>query len=183
MRFFFSLALLFFCSLLTSASAARDYSFELHIVNENAANNVCTDAEFDDLSNRAIPTISSVLADPKYDLKPTKASDWVSNGSNPKPNNRKERELCISSCQDRYCKSRNGGTPYLCQIYCPGCSWLGRMLHSQRELSDIEVVEIKTNIDGAMRGLLNKFINTSPYSKDCTKALIGATIGSTLEIL
>ncbi len=179
---FFSRALLFFCYL-WAASAAREYDFELHMVNENAANNVCTDAEFDDLSSRAIPTILSVLADPKYDLKPIKESNWKRNGSQPTSNNnnRKERQLGCSTC--RYCSSRTGGNPYLCQAYCSGCPWLGRMLSSQRELSDAEVLEIKASTEGALRGLLNKFINTSPYSKDCTKALMEATIGSTLQIL
>jgi len=73
-------------------------------------------------------------------------------------------------------------TPALCLGYCKGWTFT-RLLHSQRELSDIEVLEIRSNTEGAMRGLLNKFANKSPYSKDRTKALIRATIGSALEIL
>jgi len=170
---FFSLAV-FVCSLWT-ASAVRDYNFEIHIVNENAANTVCTNAELDDLSKQVIPTILSVLADPKYDLKPTQASDWKNYGSQPVPNKRKERELCTALCTS-YCATN----PHLCDAWCPlGCR---RMLRSQRELTEAEVLEIKSNTEGSMRGLLNQFVNTSPYSKDCTKALTGATIGSTMEI-
>jgi len=171
MRCFFSLAL-FICSLST-ASAARDFIFQIIVGNENVASNVCTSVELEDLSSRMIPTILSVMADPKYDLKPTKESDWKISKSQSAPNNnRKERELVVCPC------GVNGA--YICSGYGYTCR---RRLRSGRELSDIEVLEIKSNTEGAMRGLLNKFANTSPYSKDCTKALIGATIGSTLEIL
>jgi len=171
---FFSLAV-FLCSLLTTANAICDYNFELHIVNENAANTVCTDAEYDDLSNRALPTILAVLADPKYDLKPTKESDWKISTSK-RALNRKEWQLLCSPACCAYCSD-----PILRVRYCSGCSC--RMLRSERELSDIEVLEIRSNTEGAIRGLLNKFANVSPYSANCINAVIGATIGSTLSIV
>jgi len=180
MHFFCSRALLIVCSLFCGAAfAARDYSFELHIVNENAVSNVCTDAESQDLSSRMIPTILSVLADPKYDLKPTQESDWKTYGSKPALN-RKERDLQSGcTCNGYSCAN----FPYYCQTTCSGkCSRL-LLRSSQRGLSDIEVLEIRSNTEGAMRGLLNKFANTSPYSKDCTKAIMGATIGSSLIII
>jgi len=179
MRFFFSLAV-FVCSLLTTAFAVpREYGFGLSIANENTATIVCTDAELDDLANRVIPTILSVMADPKYDLKPTKESDWKIYKAQSAPINRKDRELQMSVAEQcDYC--RRTGAYYLC-IGLP-CGFR-RLLRSQRELSDIEVLEIRSNTEGAMRGLLNKFVNTSPYSKDCTKALIGATIKSSITII
>jgi len=172
MRFIFSLALSV-CSLLT-ASAIRDYNFEIHLVNQDAPKGTCTAVELDDFSNRFLPVLLSVLADPKYNLKATKESDWGKSI----PANRKERDLMTCS----YCTGPLfGGDPYTCINYwhCIG----RRMLRSQRELTEAEVLEIKTVTEGAMRGLVNKFANTSPYSADCTKALMGGTIGSTLAIL
>jgi len=172
---------MFVCSLVT-ASAVRDYSFQLSIANENAATNVCTDAESQDLENRVLPTILSVMANPKYDLKPTRESDWKRSKSHPAPN-RKERELqYCSSC--RYCHISQGGNQYLCDNFCRGCPLVNqRLLRSQRELAAAKVSEIKSNTEGAIRGLLNKFANASPYWADCTNALIEATIGSTMDIV
>jgi len=172
-----SIALFVCCSLLTAAvSAIRDYNFEIHLVNANVPMESCSAIEFDDLSNRFLPTLLAVLADPKYNLKATTESSWRKVG--PGVATRKQRQLIACST----CMQQTGGNTYLCYSYY-NCGGRRRLLRSERELSDIEVVEIKTNTEGAMRGLLNKFSNASPYSATCTTALVGASIGSTLTIV
>jgi len=158
---FFSLAssLLFFCSLLTTTSAVRDYKFQLLIKNDNAPTNVCTDAESQDLSSQALSAILSVMAIPKYDLKPTTNADWTINKSQAVAI-RKDRELQSCPC--------GGSNYYICVQY----GWCDRrMLRSERELTEAEVLEIKTVAEGAIRGLLNNMVATSStYSATCINA-------------
>jgi len=183
--------------MIRTASAVRDYSFQIVIVNQNAPKSVCTDAEYDDLYERYIPTVIAVLADPKYDLKATSASEWRNSHSvvdvaaadagndsgNSDGSNRKERELQSQSCAD-YCRQY----PYHCSSGYYNCikrrqQRMLRSSSSERELTEADVIEIKTVTEGAMRGLLKKFANTSPYSTDCTKALLGATVSASVTLL
>jgi len=172
-----SIALFIICSLLTAASAIRDYNLEIHLVNENAPMESCSAIEFDDLSNRFLPTLLAVLADPKYNLKATTESSWRKVGPGVTPVTRKQRQLIACST----CMQQTGGNTYLCYSYY-NC-YNRRLLRSERELSDEEVLAIKMNTEGAMHGLLNKFSSASPYSANCTTALLEGTIGSTLALI
>jgi len=167
--------LLCFFFLMATAFAVRDYQFDIYFENRNAPYDVCTMTEVDDFYGRITPIIISIFGDPKYDLKPMKDTDWKK--VVPGKPNRKERVLSFNC--DYYCPWNS----YMCyDVY--HCAALGyRHLRGERALTEAEVTELKGNVEGAARGLINQFSKASPYSTTCTQALLAATIGSSLTIL
>jgi len=70
-----STQLLGFFSVMTTAFASCDYKFDIYFKHQNAPYDVCTTTKVDNFYARVIPTIISIFANPKYDLKPMKESD------------------------------------------------------------------------------------------------------------